>query len=84
MANICSTIIYGKSCLAGDIFGEYLLNQPLQIGDKLSFGNAGGYTMVKKNWFNGVAMPSIVIKRLDGTIEVQQTFNYDDYKNSLS
>ncbi len=79
-----STIIYGKSCLAGDIFGEYLLDKPLQIGDKLSFGNAGGYTMVKKNWFNGVAMPSIVIKRLDGSIEVQQTFDYDDYKNSLS
>ncbi len=79
-----STIIYGKSCLAGDIFGEYLLDKALKIGDKLSFGNAGGYTMVKKNWFNGVAMPSIVIKRLDGTIEIQQTFDYDDYKASLS
>ncbi len=79
-----STIIYGKSCLAGDIFAEYSLLQPLKVGDRLSFGNAGGYTMVKKNWFNGVAMPSIVIKRLDGSIEVQQTFNYDDYKASLS
>ncbi len=79
-----STIIYGKSCLAGDILGEYLLDKALKIGDRLSFGNAGGYTMVKKNWFNGVAMPSIVIKRLNGTIEVQQTFDYKDYKASLS
>lgn len=79
-----STIVYGKSCLAGDIFGEYALTEPLNIGDTVAFGNAAGYTMVKKNWFNGVAMPSIVIKRLDGSIEVQQTFDYADYKASLS
>ena len=48
------TIIYGRSCLAGDIFGEYALPSNLQIGDKIAFGNAAGYTMVKKNWFNGV------------------------------
>ncbi len=79
-----STIVYGKSCLAGDIFGEYALAEPVKIGDTLAFGNAAGYTMVKKNWFNGVDMPSIVIKRLDGSIEVQQTFSYSDYKASLS
>lgn len=79
-----STIVYGKSCLAGDIFGEYALTEPVNIGDTLAFGNAAGYTMVKKNWFNGVDMPSIVIKRLDGSIDVQQTFDYADYKSSLS
>lgn len=79
-----STLVYGKSCLAGDIFGEYLLNKPLKIGDKLAFGNAGGYTMVKKNWFNGVNMPSIVVLRQDGSVVVQKTFDYQDYKNSLS
>lgn len=79
-----STLVYGKSCLAGDIFGEYLLDKPLKIGDKLAFGNAGGYTMVKKNWFNGVNMPSIVILRQDGSVVVQKTFDYQDYKNSLS
>jgi hypothetical protein len=26
--------------------------------------------MVKKNWFNGVAMPSIVVRRLDGRVDV--------------
>lgn len=78
-----STIIYGKSCLAGDIFGEYKLSD-VSIGDKLAFGNAAGYTMVKKNWFNGVNMPSIVIKRLDGSINLQKSFSYNDYKASLS
>lgn len=79
-----STIVYGKSCLAGDIFGEYAFTKPVNIGDTLAFGNAAGYTMVKKNWFNGVDMPSIVIKRLDGSIDLQQTFDYADYKASLS
>ena len=79
-----NTIIYGRSCLAGDIFGEYALPSNLQIGDKIAFGNAAGYTMVKKNWFNGVNMPSIVIRRLDGSIDIQREFDYQDYKASLS
>ena len=84
-ANISdNTIIYGRSCLAGDIFGEYALPNDLQVGDKIAFGNAAGYTMVKKNWFNGVNMPAIVIRRLDGSIDVQRKFDYQDYKASLS
>ena len=79
-----NTIIYGRSCLAGDIFGEYVLPSNLQIGDRIAFGNAAGYTMVKKNWFNGVNMPAIVIRRLDGSIDIQREFDYQDYKASLS
>lgn len=79
-----NTIICGRSCLAGDIFGEYQLAADLKIGDTVTFGNAAGYTMVKKNWFNGVSMPAIVIRRLDGSIAVQREFAYQDYKASLS
>ena len=79
-----NTIIYGRSCLAGDIFGEYVLPNNLQVGDTVTFGNAAGYTMVKKNWFNGVNMPAIVIRRLDGSIDIQREFDYQDYKASLS
>ncbi|WP_227430980.1 carboxynorspermidine decarboxylase [Psychrobacter sp. I-STPA6b] len=79
-----STIIYGKSCLAGDIFGEYELPAPLQIGDTVAFGNAAGYTMVKKNWFNGVAMPAIVICDEAGKQHLQKSFSYEDFKASLS
>ena len=83
-SEIDSTLIYGRSCLAGDIFGEYDLPSDLQIGDQITFGNAAGYTMVKKNWFNGVNMPAIVIRRLDGSIDVQREFDYQEYKASLS
>ena len=76
--------ICGKTCLAGDIFGEGNFDAPLKVGDRLSIGDAAGYTMVKKNWFNGVHMPAIAIKEPDGSIHVIREFGYDDYVNSLS
>ncbi|SCY77948.1 carboxynorspermidine decarboxylase [Paracoccus tibetensis] len=76
--------IAGKTCLAGDIFGEARFEQPLQIGDRVSIDDAAGYTMVKKNWFNGVAMPSIAIREEDGSIRTVRSFPYEEYKGSLS
>lgn len=77
-------VIAGKSCLAGDVFGEFDFPQALRVGDRISLINAGGYTMVKKNWFNGVAMPAIAIRRSNGEIECMQSFGYADYVASLS
>ncbi len=77
-------LVYGKSCLAGDIFGEFDFPEPLAIGSRLSIRDAAGYTMVKKNWFNGVNMPSIVIRELDGTERLVRRFGYQDYRDSLS
>ena len=76
--------IAGKSCLAGDIFGDARFDRPLAVGDRISVQDAAGYTMVKKNWFNGVAMPAIAIRDEDGTIRTVRQFTYDDYKASLS
>ena len=76
--------ICGKSCLAGDIFGEFRFPNELKPGDRLSIQDAAGYTMVKKNWFNGVAMPGIAIREKDGTITSVTTFDYEDYAASLS
>ena len=77
-------MIAGRSCLAGDIFGEARFAQPLKVGDRISIADAAGYTMVKKNWFNGVAMPAIAIREENGTIREVRQFSYDDYKSSLS
>jgi carboxynorspermidine decarboxylase len=76
-------MICGKSCLAGDVFGEFRFPNPLAVGDRLSIADAAGYTMVKKNWFNGVKMPSIVIREEDGTLTVAREFGYADYRASL-
>jgi carboxynorspermidine decarboxylase len=77
-------MICGKSCLAGDIFGEFKFDKALKVGDRLSFQDAAGYTMVKKNWFNGVKMPSIAIRQLDGCIELVREFDYNDFEQNLS
>ncbi|PSS59538.1 carboxynorspermidine decarboxylase [Ensifer sp. NM-2] len=77
-------MVCGRSCLAGDIFGEFLFPQRLGIGDRISFQDAAGYTMVKKNWFNGLAMPAIAIRELDGQVRTVRAFTYDDYETSLS
>ena len=77
-------IVAGKTCLAGDVFGTYAFPQKLKVGDLVPFADAAGYTMVKKNWFNGVAMPSIVVRRLDGRVDVVKQFTYEDYIASLS
>lgn len=77
-------MICGKSCLAGDVFGEFNFKHEIKVGDRISIEDAAGYTMVKKNWFNGVGMPSIVIRELDGTERVVREFGFDDYVSSLS
>ncbi|WP_421929192.1 carboxynorspermidine decarboxylase [Neoaquamicrobium sediminum] len=77
-------MVCGKSCLAGDIFGEFRFPEQLKVGDRISVQDAAGYTMVKKNWFNGVKMPSIAVRELDGTVKVVREFGFDDYAASLS
>jgi carboxynorspermidine decarboxylase len=77
-------MVCGKSCLAGDVFGTFRFGAPLKVGDRLSIQDAAGYTMVKKNWFNGVQMPSIAIREFDGSITPVRLFGYADYERSLS
>ena len=77
-------MVCGKSCLAGDIFGEFDFENELKVGDRISFQDAAGYTMVKKNWFNGVKMPAIAIRELDGSLRTVREFDYTDYEQSLS
>lgn len=77
-------MIAGRSCLAGDNFGTYMFKSKLKVGSIIRIADAAGYTMVKKNWFNGLQMPSIVVKRLNGSIDVVRRFTYKDFLNSLS
>lgn len=77
------TIVAGRTCLAGDVFGEYDLAAAPHVGDEIRFGNAAGYTMVKTSWFNGLTMPSIAVRRLDGSVDVVRRFRYEDFRSSL-
>ena len=61
------TVIAGRTCLAGDVFGEYDLAAVPAVGDEVRFADAAGYTMVKTSWFNGLRRPAIAVRRLDGS-----------------
>jgi len=74
----------GNTCLAGDIIGDYSFDKPLEIGDTIIFEDQIHYTFVKNTTFNGIKLPSLVIKRKDGSIELVKEFGYEDYRNRLS
>ncbi len=74
----------GNTCLAGDIMGDYSFDKPLKIGDKIIFEDQIHYTFVKSTTFNGINLPSLVIYRKDGTLDIIKEFGYEDYKNRLS
>lgn len=77
-------LLTGRTCLAGDIIGEYSFDNRLLVGDQVVFGDMALYTMVKTNTFNGMPLPNIAIRRVSGTDEVVRAFGYEDFKNRLS
>ena len=74
--------IAGRSCLAGDIFGTFNFQEKLEVGSRISIKHAAAYSLVKKNWFNGLSMPSLVLKHHSGELECILTFNYHDFIQS--
>lgn len=82
--NRCDYRLAGNTCLAGDVIGDYSFDEPLTPGKRLVFCDMALYSMVKNNTFNGMPLPSIAIRRKDGTCEVVKRFGYEDFKNRLS
>lgn len=75
----------GRTCLAGDVIGDYSFDEPLKIEDKLIFDDMAHYSMVKNTTFNGLMLPDIVIfDSADGNVKVQKSFGYEDFKGRLS
>ena len=73
-------ILAGSSCLAGDIFGKtYAFNQRMEIGSKVIFSDAGAYSLVKANYFNGINLPSIYALTDKGNLLLQKKFVYTDF-----
>lgn len=74
----------GPTCLTGDIIGDYSFDEPLQIGDRITFADMAIYSMVKNNTFNGMNLPSIAMKKEDGNLQLVKEFGYADFKMRLS
>jgi carboxynorspermidine decarboxylase len=74
----------GKSCLAGDVMGEYSFDMPLKEGDSLLFLDMAHYSMVKTTTFNGLTLPAIARITPDGRVVPVKIFRYEDFKERLS
>ena len=73
-----------RTCLAGDIIGDYSFDHELQIGERLTFGDMAIYSMVKNNTFNGMPLPAIAVQHENGDCEIIRSFGYADFKGRLS
>ena len=73
-----------RTCLAGDVVGDYSFDCLPLIGERLSFSDMAIYSMVKTNTFNGMPLPAIALEREDGDCELVRVFGYSDFKERLS
>ena len=74
----------GNTCLAGDIIGDYSFDKPLEVGSKIILEDMIHYTMVKTTTFNGIKLPSIVIKVSNDCYQIVNNFGYNEYRSRLS
>ena len=80
-------IIGSKTCLSGDIIGDYTFNHPVKIGERIVFEDMSQYTTCKNTTFNGIRLPSIVSCDSEvegGLFRVHRQFDYNDFRNRLS
>lgn len=76
--------VCGRTCLAGDLFGTYQFDGPLLAGHELRFSNVAGYSLVKKNFFNGIKMPAIYHRPRGGEVRLVRRPCYEDFRDALS
>jgi carboxynorspermidine decarboxylase len=72
-------LLAGGTCLAGDLFGEYGFDEPIRVGDRVIFPDAGAYTLVKSHMFNGINLPTVYAVSEDGELGPGHQLDYRDY-----
>ena len=78
-----SYILGGKTCMTGDVIGDYSFDKPLQPGDRLIFTDMMQYSFVKSTTFNGTPLPDLAMLEEDGTYRVIKTFGYEEFRRRL-
>jgi carboxynorspermidine decarboxylase len=78
-----SYILGGKTCMTGDIIGEYSFEKPLAVGDRLIFGDMMQYSFVKNTTFNGTPLPDLGVFAEDGSYQVVRSFGYEAFRSRL-
>ena len=73
----------GRTCMTGDIIGDYSFTAPLKPGDRVVFTDQMHYTFVKTNTFNGNPLANLALRHEDGRIEMVSDFGYDAFRSRL-
>lgn len=76
-------ILGGKTCMTGDVIGEYSFKKPLKPGDRLVFADMMQYSFVKNTTFNGTPLPDLGILDEDGRYRLVRRFGYEDFRRRL-
>lgn len=76
-------VLGGKTCMTGDVIGEYSFDAPLKPGDRLVFTDMMQYSFVKNTTFNGTPLPDLGILDEDGSYRVVRSFGYDEFRRRL-
>jgi carboxynorspermidine decarboxylase len=76
-------ILGGKTCMTGDVIGEYSFAQPLAVGSRLVFGDMMQYSFVKNTTFNGTPLPDLAVLEEDGSYRVVRPASYEDFRSRL-
>lgn len=76
-------VLGGKTCMTGDVIGEYSFDAPLKPGDRLVFTDMMQYSFVKNTTFNGTPLPDLGILDEDGGYRVVRSFGYDEFRRRL-
>jgi len=76
-------ILGGKTCMTGDIIGEYSFAEPLKPGSRVVFGDMMQYSFVKNTTFNGTPLPDLAMLHEDGRYEVVRSFGYEEFRRRL-
>ena len=76
-------VLGGKTCMTGDVIGEYSFERPLRIGDRVIFTDMMQYSFVKNTTFNGTPLPDLGVLDEDGSYRVLRRFGYEDFRRRL-
>jgi carboxynorspermidine decarboxylase len=76
-------ILGGKTCMTGDIIGEFSFKKPLKVGDRIVFSDMMQYSFVKNTTFNGTPLPDLGILDEDGSYRVVRSYGYEDFRRRL-
>jgi carboxynorspermidine decarboxylase len=76
-------LLGGKTCMTGDVIGEFSFDAPLAIGDRLIFTDMMQYSFVKNTTFNGTPLPDIGWLDAKGNYRVVKRYGYDAFRERL-